>query len=57
VEFVGVRFLSTSEVERGEELAVQLIKQITGRDPVEAECKYENPFTYLPTYKIVMLTK
>jgi putative DNA primase/helicase len=55
-EFVGVRFLSTSEVERGEELAVQLIKQITGRDPVEAERKYENPFTYLPAYKIFMLT-
>jgi putative DNA primase/helicase len=55
-EFVGLRFLSTSEVERGEELAVQLIKQITGRDPVEAERKYENPFTYLPTYKIFMLT-
>jgi putative DNA primase/helicase len=55
-EFVGVRFLSTSEVERGEELAVQLIKQITGRDPVEAERKYENPFTYLPNYKIFMLT-
>ncbi|MEH7483334.1 phage/plasmid primase, P4 family [Neobacillus drentensis] len=55
-ELVGVRFLSTSEVERGEELAVQLIKQITGRDPVEAERKYENPFTYLPTYKIFMLT-
>lgn len=55
-ELVGVRFLSTSEVERGEELAVQLIKQITGRDSVEAERKYENPFTYLPTYKIFMLT-
>jgi putative DNA primase/helicase len=55
-EFVGKRFLSTSEVERGEELSVQLIKQITGRDPVEAERKYENPFTYLPSYKIFMLT-
>jgi putative DNA primase/helicase len=55
-EFVGVRFLSTSEVERGEELAVQLIKQVTGRDPVEAERKYENPFTYIPSYKIFMLT-
>lgn len=55
-ELVGTRFLSTSEVERGEELAVQLIKQVTGRDPVEAERKYENPFTYLPTFKIFMLT-
>ncbi|MGG0848817.1 DNA primase family protein [Peribacillus simplex] len=55
-ELVGLRFLSTSEVERGEELAVQLIKQITGRDPVEAERKYENPFTYLPQFKIWMLT-
>jgi putative DNA primase/helicase len=55
-ECVGLRFLATSEVERGEELAVQLIKQITGRDRVEAERKYENPFTYLPTYKIFMLT-
>nr|WP_263326076.1 phage/plasmid primase, P4 family [Neobacillus sp. Marseille-Q6967] len=55
-EFVGLRFLSTSEVERGEELAVQLMKQITGRDLVEAERKYENPFTYLPNYKIFMLT-
>ncbi|MCB7162451.1 phage/plasmid primase, P4 family [Bacillus subtilis] len=55
-EFSGVRFLSTSEVERGEELAVQLIKQITGRDPIEAERKYEQPFTYIPKFKIWMLT-
>ncbi len=55
-ELVGLRFLSTSEVERGEELAVQLIKQITGRDEIQAERKYENPFEYKPTFKIFMLT-
>ncbi len=52
----GARFVSASEGEHSKRLAEAKIKLMTGRDPVIGEHKYERSFSYVPTYKIWLLT-
>ncbi len=52
----GLRFVSTSEVERGRRLAVARVKQLTGGGAVKACRKHENPFSFQPTHTIWMDT-
>ena len=48
----GVRFLRAPETEARQRLNIRAIKDITGGDPINAEAKYQNPFTFNPTCKI-----
>jgi putative DNA primase/helicase len=49
---VGVRFLRAPEAEGRQKLNARLVKDITGGDPLNAEAKFEHPFTFHPTCKL-----
>jgi putative DNA primase/helicase len=48
----GVRFLRTSEPEKGAKLAEALIKLITGGEPIDARHLNKGFFTFLPSFKL-----
>jgi putative DNA primase/helicase len=50
----GARFVTTSEADQGSSLAEAQIKQLTGMGQLKGCRKYENPFSYTPTFKIFM---
>ena len=50
----GVRFLSTSEPERGAKLAEALIKLATGGDPIQARHLRGDYFQFNPQFKLTM---
>jgi len=52
----GARFVTVSESRPGEMFDTQTIKRITGSDPIDAEEKHKNPFTYKPQFKLSMIT-
>jgi putative DNA primase/helicase len=49
---LGIRFLRAPETEGKQKLNIRAIKDITGGDSINAEAKYENPFSFKPTCKI-----
>lgn len=51
----GARLVVTSEIEDGQRFAEARIKQLTGRDPINARFMRQDPFTFLPTHTIWML--
>lgn len=50
----GVRFLQTSEPERGAKLAEALIKLATGGDPIQARHLQRDYFEFMPQFKLTM---
>ncbi|RIA37489.1 putative DNA primase/helicase [Hephaestia caeni] len=48
----GVRFLRTSEPEKGAKLAEALIKLVTGGEPIDARHLNKSFFTFLPSFKL-----
>ena len=50
----GIRFLRTSEPEKGVKLAEALIKLITGGEPIDARYLHKGFFTYLPSFKVTV---
>ncbi len=52
----GMRFVSTSEVERGGKLAVARVKYLTGGSHIKTSRKYEHPFSFPPSHTIWMDT-
>ena len=50
----GVRYLRTSEPERGAKLAEALIKLTTGGDPIQARHLQRDYFEYMPQFKLTM---
>lgn len=48
----GVRFLRTSEPEKGAKLAEALIKLVTGGEPIDARHLNKGFFTFLPSFKL-----
>ena len=48
----GVRFVTTSETEKGKQLAEQKLKYLTGMGEIKACRKYENPIAFPPTFKL-----
>jgi putative DNA primase/helicase len=54
VSLHGPRFVYSSEVGEGQHLNVQLIKDITGNDTLEARRLYREAFTFKPTFKTWM---
>jgi putative DNA primase/helicase len=54
--FRGARMVVASESEYSKRLAEAKIKRMTGDDPVVGEFKYQEQFSYVPTYKIWLVT-
>lgn len=51
---VGVRLITCSEVQRGRRLNEQLIKQLTGSDPVTARFLFQEFFEFIPVAKFFL---
>jgi len=52
----GVRFVSASEPAEGARLDVALVKALTGQDPITARFLFHEFFTYLPEFKLWLMT-
>ena len=52
----GVRFLSAIETGEGGRLDEPLVKAATGGDPIVARYLYEEPFTFVPEFKLWLAT-
>lgn len=52
----GKRLVLCIETEENRRLAESLVKDLTGRDKLEARRLYENPWEFDPTHKIVLAT-
>ncbi|WP_425837444.1 phage/plasmid primase, P4 family [Streptomyces fractus] len=50
----GARLVTASETEKYSRLAEALVKQVTGGDPVTTRHLYGSPFTYVPTFLIMV---
>lgn len=50
----GVRFLRTSEPEKGAKLAESLIKLVTGGEPIQARHLNKDYFKFRPSFKLTM---
>ncbi|KUN16461.1 DNA primase, partial [Streptomyces antibioticus] len=53
-ELRGARLVTASETEKYSRLAEALVKQLTGGDPVTARRLYGNPFTYVPSFLLMV---
>src|SRR5262249_10356836 len=51
-DLYGARLVTASENNENDQLNDGLVKMATGNDPVTACRKYENPFKYVPGFKI-----
>jgi putative DNA primase/helicase len=52
----GARFVSTSEIDKGRDLAESKIKQLTGSDTVTARFLFSEPFDFRPEFKLWIST-
>ncbi|EJV41779.1 phage/plasmid primase, P4 family [Bacillus toyonensis] len=52
----GSRFVASSEIEDGKSLDEQLVKKITGCEPITARFMYKDFFDFIPEFKIVFAT-
>jgi len=52
----GPRFVTASEVDRGQRLAESLVKALTGRDTVAARFLYGEYFDFVPQFKLFLST-
>lgn len=50
------RFVSASESDKHERMNEAKVKAITGNDPITASFKHKTPFTYIPQYKIWLVS-
>ena len=48
----GIRLVSMSEIKEGASFDENLVKTVTGGDPVTGKFLYENPFTFRPKFKL-----
>lgn len=52
----GMRMIVAADGEHSKRLAEAKLKLCIGRDPVIGEFKYQEEFTYIPTYKVWLVT-
>jgi len=52
----NARMVTASESRKGERLNEVLVKQITGRDAIQAAHKYGTPFTFTPQFKLWLMS-
>jgi putative DNA primase/helicase len=50
----SARFVTASETEAGRYFAEARLKQLTGSDPITARLMRQNPFTYIPEFKLMI---
>lgn len=55
-ESKGKRLLIAGELEEGMRLSTSVVKQICSTDPISAEKKYKDPFTFVPSHTLVLYT-
>lgn len=55
-ELKGKRLIIASEMEEGMRLNTGTVKQLCSIDPIQAEKKYEKPFSFVPTHTLVLYT-
>lgn len=51
--FQGARLIAASETQSGQRWNESRIKSLTGGDPITANFMRQNPFTFLPTFKLL----
>jgi len=52
----NARMVTASESRKGERLNEAIVKQITGRDAIQAAHKYGAPFTFTPAFKLWLMS-
>lgn len=52
----GKRLLIAGELEEGMRLSTSIVKQICSTDPIGAEKKFKDPFTFTPSHTLVLYT-
>ena len=55
-ETKGKRIMIAAELEEGTRLNTSMVKQLTSTDPVFAEKKYKDPFSFVPSHTLVLYT-
>lgn len=55
-ELRGKRFVIAAELEEGQRLDTAVLKKLTSVDPIQAEKKYEKPFSFNPSHSTVLYT-
>jgi P4 family phage/plasmid primase-like protien len=55
-ELKGKRLVIASELEEGMRLNTAMIKQLCSTDPIYAEKKYRDPFSFTPSHTLVLYT-
>lgn len=55
-ELKGKRFVIAAELGEGTRLNTGVIKNLCSTDPIQAEKKYKDPFTYTPSHHVVLYT-
>lgn len=55
-ELRGKRLVIAAELEEGYGLNTALLKQLCSTDPIYAEAKYRDPFSFIPTHLTVLYT-
>ena len=55
-ETKGKRLMIAAELEEGTRLNTSMVKQLTSTDPVFAEKKYKDPFSFIPSHTLVLYT-
>ncbi|MBQ6343939.1 MAG: primase C-terminal domain-containing protein [Anaerolineaceae bacterium] len=55
-ELKGKRLVIASELEEGTRLNTAFMKQICSTDEIQAEKKYKDPFSFIPTHLVVLYT-
>ena len=55
-ELKGKRLIIASELEEGTRLNTGMVKQLCSVDPIQAEKKYKDPFSFEPSHTLVLYT-
>ena len=53
-QFIGKYLLYGSEVDKGKQLSLRKIKNLTGDDTLQAKALYENPIEFRPTWQMIL---
>lgn len=55
-ELRGKRLVIAAELEEGTRLDTAVVKQLCSTDPIQAEKKYKDPFSFIPSHTTVLYT-
>jgi P4 family phage/plasmid primase-like protien len=50
----GARLVTAQEIDEGRQWSEARLKTLTGGDPITARVMHGNPFTYIPTFKLIL---